>query len=153
MNSIASREELTSPLGCSNVVVPRVVHKQLTCCCCRHTPPCLFGGVLPYFEVTGHPVPAFSLGFKCPDCFIWNCSNIVYPSKMVRCVEGIHRELVSCIVLITETAIEQSPSVGHLTTYLIRMFALIYISWRSGPKPDFCSSSPIYVLRVCGHMM
>ena len=24
----------------------------------------------------------FSLGFKCPDCFIWNCSYILYPSKM-----------------------------------------------------------------------
>ena len=30
----------------------------------------LFGGVLPYFEMTGHPVPVSSLGFKCPDCFI-----------------------------------------------------------------------------------
>ena len=50
------------------------------CCCCLPTPPCLFGGVLPYFEVTGHPVPVSSLGFKCPDCFIWNCSYIVYPS-------------------------------------------------------------------------
>ena len=42
----------------------------------------MFGGVLPYFEVTGHPVPVSSLGFKCPDCFIWNCSYIVYPAKM-----------------------------------------------------------------------
>ena len=25
--------------------------------CCRPTPPCLFGGVLPYYEVTGHPGP------------------------------------------------------------------------------------------------
>ena len=40
------------------------------CCCCLPTPPCWFGGVLPYFEVTGHPVPVSSLGFKCPDCFI-----------------------------------------------------------------------------------
>ena len=32
--------------------------------------PCLFGGVLPYFKVTGHPVPLSSIGFKCPDCFI-----------------------------------------------------------------------------------
>ena len=54
----------------------------LCSCCCLPTPPCLFGGVLPYFEVTGHPVPVSSLGFKCPDCFIWNCSYIVYTSKM-----------------------------------------------------------------------
>ena len=40
------------------------------------------GGVLPYFEVTGHPLPVPSLGFKCPDCFIWNCSHIVYPSEL-----------------------------------------------------------------------
>ena len=31
------------------------------CCCCIPTPPCLFGGVLPYFEVTGHPVSVPSL--------------------------------------------------------------------------------------------
>ena len=49
----------------------------MLCCCCRPTPPCLFGGVLLYFEVTGHPVPVSSLGFKCPDCFIWNYSYIV----------------------------------------------------------------------------
>ena len=51
------------------------------CCCCRPTHPCLFGDVLLYFEITGHPVPVYSLRFKCPDCFIWNCSYIVYPSK------------------------------------------------------------------------
>ena len=39
---------------------------------------CLYGGVFPHFEVTGHPVPVSSLGFKCLDCFIWNCSYIVY---------------------------------------------------------------------------
>ena len=55
---------------------------SIWCCCCLPTPPYLLGGVLPYFEVTGHPVPVSSLGFKCPDCFIWNCSYIVYPSKM-----------------------------------------------------------------------
>ena len=27
--------------------------------------------------MTGHPVPVSSLGFKCPNCFIWNCSYIV----------------------------------------------------------------------------
>ena len=53
-----------------------------SCCCCLPTPPCLLEGVLPYFEVTGHPVPVSSLGFKCPDCFLWNCNYIVYPSKM-----------------------------------------------------------------------
>ena len=47
-----------------------LVHPWCCCCCCLPTPPCLFGGVLPYFEVTGHPVPISSLGFKCPDCFI-----------------------------------------------------------------------------------
>ena len=51
------------------------------CCCCLPTHPCLFGGVLPYFEVTGHPVPVSALGFKCPDCLIWNCSYTAYPSK------------------------------------------------------------------------
>ena len=39
---------------------------------------------IPYFELTGHPVPVFSLGFVCPDCFILNCSYMVYPSKMKR---------------------------------------------------------------------
>ena len=34
-----------------------LVHPWCCCCCCLPTPPCLFGGVLPYFEVTGHPVP------------------------------------------------------------------------------------------------
>ena len=67
-----------TPAGC--------VHKyrgdNVGFCCCRPTPPCLFGGVLPYFEVTGHPVPVSSLGCKCPDCFIWNCSYIVYPSMI-----------------------------------------------------------------------
>ena len=42
----------------------------------------VLGGVIPYFDVTGHPVPVSSLGFKCPDCFICNWSYIVYPSKM-----------------------------------------------------------------------
>ena len=60
---------------------PSLLH-QFCCCCCLPTHPCLFGGVLPYFEMTGHPVPVSSLGFKCPDCFIWICSYIVYPSKM-----------------------------------------------------------------------
>ena len=32
--------------------------------------------------MTGHLVPVSSLGFKYPDSFIWNCSYIVYPSKM-----------------------------------------------------------------------
>ena len=40
------------------------------CCCCLPTPPCLLGDVFPYFEVTGHPVPVSSLGFKCQDCFL-----------------------------------------------------------------------------------
>ena len=30
-------------------------------CCCLPTPLCLFGVVLPYFEVTGHPVPVSSI--------------------------------------------------------------------------------------------
>ena len=80
------------------------------CCCCRPTPPCLFRAVLPYFEVKGRPVLVSSLGFKCLDCFIWNCSYFVYPSKMkgpfrdnclryfytwlAGCVEGIRRALV-----------------------------------------------------------
>ena len=36
-----------------------------------------FGGVLPYFEVTGHPVPVSSLGFKCPD-FLFRTVAILY---------------------------------------------------------------------------
>ena len=28
-------------------------------------------------EVMGHPVPVSSLGFKCPACFIWNCSYVL----------------------------------------------------------------------------
>ena len=98
----------------------------LLCCCCLPTPPCLFGGVLSYLEVTRHPVPVSSLGFKCPDCLIWNCSYIVYPSKMkgpfrdnclryyylwlaflmVGWVEVIRIELVLGLMLITGTAIE-----------------------------------------------
>ena len=58
------------------------VGRRLCCCCCRTTHPCLSGGVLPYFEVPGHPVPVSSLGFKCPHYFIWRRSYIVYPSKM-----------------------------------------------------------------------
>ena len=108
----------------------RIVY--IMCCCCRPKPPCLFGGILPYFEVTGHPVPVSSLGFKCPDCFIWNCSYIVYPSKMKgpfgdNClrnyylwleflmagwVEAIRRALVLGLALIAGTAIEQAPSIG-----------------------------------------
>ena len=112
---------------------------KLECCCCLLTPPCLFGGVLSYFEVMGHPVPVSSLGFKWPDCFIWNCSYIVYPSKMKgpfrdNClmyyylllsflmtgwVEGIRRALVLGLVLIAGTAIMQTPSVGPHTELLI----------------------------------
>ena len=106
----------------------------LLTCCCRPTHPCLFGGVLQYFEVTGHPVPVSSLGFKWLDCFIRSCSYIAHPSKMkgpfrdnwlryfylwlaflmAGCVEGIRRTLVLCPVLIAGTAIEQAPSVGPL---------------------------------------
>ena len=84
--------------------------------------------------MTGHPVPVSSLGFKCSDCFIWNCSYIVYPSKMkgsfrdnyqrhyylwlaflmAGWVQGIRRALVLGLVLIADTAIEQAPSVGPL---------------------------------------
>ena len=64
---------------------------QCCCCSCSPTPPCLFGGVLPYFEITGHPATVSSLGFKCPDCFIWNCSYNLYPSKMKgTAVKGIY---------------------------------------------------------------
>ena len=105
---------------------------KISGCCCLPTPPCLLGGVLPYFEVTWHPVLGSSLGFKCLDCFIWNCSYIVYPSMMKgpfrdNClryyylclaflmagwVEGIRRALVLGLVLIAETTIEQAPYVG-----------------------------------------
>ena len=101
--------------------------------------PCLFGGVFPYFEVTGHPVPVSSLGFKCPDCFIWNCNYIVYPSEMkgpfrgnclgyfylwlafliAGCVEGIRIALVLGLVLIAGAAIEQAPSVGPILCIII----------------------------------
>ena len=111
----------------------------VSCCCCQPTPPCLFRGVLPYFEVTGHPVPVSSLGFKCPDCFIWNCSYTVYPSKMkgpfrdnclryfylllaflmAGCVESIRRALVLGLVLIAGTAIELAPSVGPLSDVVV----------------------------------
>ena len=80
----------------------------------------------------GHPVPVFSLRFKCPDCFFWNCSYIVNPSKMkgslrdkclrysylwlaflmAGCVEGICRAPVLGLVLIAGTAIKHAPSVG-----------------------------------------
>ena len=96
---------------------------RLQCCCCLPTPPCLLGGVLPYFEVTGHPVPVSSLGFKCPDGFIWNCSYIVYPSKMKglsrdNCLRYYYlcRALVLGLVLIAWTYIVQAPSVGPQTS-------------------------------------
>ena len=114
-------------------------------CCCRPTPPSLFGGVLPYFEVMGHPVPLSWLGFKCPDCFIWTCSYIAYPSKMkgpftdnclkyfyiwlaflmAGCVECIRRALVLSLVIISGTAIEQPPFVGPRSvelTFFLRHF-------------------------------
>ena len=59
-----------------------VYASSIWCSCCRPTHPCLFGGVLRYIEVTGHPVSVSSIGFKCTDCFIRNCSYIVYPSEM-----------------------------------------------------------------------
>ena len=116
------------------------------CCCCLPRPPCLFGGVHPYFEATGHPVSP--LGFKCPDCFIWNCSYIVYTSKMKgpfrdNCiryyylllaflmagwVEGIRRALVIGPVLIAGNAIEQAPSVGPLIRLVI-MFMLTSLTY------------------------
>ena len=122
-----------APLTCSH------------CCCSRPTPPCLFVGVLPYFEVTGHPVPVSSLGFKCPDCFIWNCRYIVYPSKMkgpfrdnclmyfyrwlafpmTECVEGIRRALLLGLVLIAGIAIQQAHSVGPQLFLLIRPIKLV----------------------------
>ena len=73
-------------IECNRVVTGK--QKAFECCCCLLTPPCLFGGVPPYFDVTGHPVPVSSLGFKCPDCFIWNCRYIVYPTKMKRAIQG-----------------------------------------------------------------
>ena len=39
------------------ITVNITITMLLLCCCSLPTPPCLFGGVLPYFEVTGHPVP------------------------------------------------------------------------------------------------
>ena len=60
----------------------------MLCCCSLPTPPCLPGGVLPYFEVTGHPVSVSSLGFKCPDCLIWNCSYIGLSLKDERAIQG-----------------------------------------------------------------
>ena len=112
------------------------VYSHQPYCCCRPTPLCLFGGDFPYFELTGHPVQVSSLEFKCPDCFIWNCSYIVYPSNMKEpfrdnclryfylclaflmagCVEGIRRALVLGLVLIAGSTIEQTPSVGPLPT-------------------------------------
>ena len=80
----ASPQDVRYLFACTS---PAASRKHIfVCCCCLPTPPCLFGGVLPYFEVTGHPVPVSSLRFKCPDCFIWNCyiySYIVCPSKMI----------------------------------------------------------------------
>ena len=119
--------------------LPNYSSSSLICCCCSQpTPPCLFRGVLSCIEVMGHPVPVSSLGFKCPYCFIWICSYIVYPSKMsaiqgqlprcfyiwlaflmAGCVEGIRRALVLGLVLIEETAIEQAPSVGPLFSSFI----------------------------------
>ena len=62
--------------------IVHIMSALLCCCYCLPTPPCLLGGVIPYFEVTGYQVPVSSLEFKCLDCFIWKCSYIVYPSKM-----------------------------------------------------------------------
>ena len=83
-----------------------------------------------------------SLGFKCPDCFIWNCSYIIYPSKlkgpfrdnclgyyylllafpMAGWVEGIRRALVLGLVLIAGTPIEQAPSIGPLHSLVVSLY-------------------------------
>ena len=60
---------------------------QMPCCCCLPTPSCLLGCILPYFEAAGHPVSVSSLGFKCPDCFIWNCSYCL-SFKDERAIQG-----------------------------------------------------------------
>ena len=49
----------------------------LPCCCYRPTPPCLFGGVFPYFPMTWHPVPA-------SDCLISYTNAYQYISQYVR---------------------------------------------------------------------
>ena len=124
---------------CIYVCEGRSYPRQYHCCCCRPTPPCLFGGVLPYFEVTGNLVPVSSLGFKCPDGFIWNCNYIVNPSQMkgpfgdnciryfylcwrdvTGCVEGIRRAVVLVLVLLAGTVIEQVPSVGPLHVSILQ---------------------------------
>ena len=66
-------------------------------------------------EMMGNPVPIFSLGFKCPDCFIWNCRYFFYPSNIkgsfkdnclryfalrLGWVEGIRRAIIRGLVLI-----------------------------------------------------
>ena len=78
--------------------------------------------------VTGYQVTVSSLGFKCPGCFIWNCSYIVYPSKikgpfrdnrflpMIGVADGgmCGRHLLSTSPRSSaqsSTAIEQAPSV------------------------------------------
>ena len=58
---------LISHITCCVIIYPSFIF-----CCCRPTHPCLFRGDHPYFEVMGHLLPVFSVGFKCPDCFIWN---------------------------------------------------------------------------------
>ena len=48
--------------------------------------------------MTGHPVPVSSLGFKCPDCFIWNCSYIVLSFKDERAIQGqLHKVFLPMI--------------------------------------------------------
>ena len=67
-------------LGLTVFILSALCTCTYSCCCCLPTPPCLLGGVL--------PVPVSSLGFKCPDCFIWNCSYIYLSFNDERAIQG-----------------------------------------------------------------
>ena len=61
-----------------------------------------------------------------------NCLRYFYLGLaflMTECVEGIHRALALCLVLIAVTAIEQAPSVGPLVGAVVAvtvMYVLLF---------------------------
>ena len=57
MTSAMSCSPWSSVYECQRVECVSTYAVSRSCCCCgRHTPPSVFGAVLPYFEVTGHRI-------------------------------------------------------------------------------------------------
>ena len=86
-----------SIMYCKLIFLESAGHFQLILRC-QPTPPCLFGGVLPYFEVTGHPVPLSSLGFKRLDYFTLNYSYVV----LERAIQGQLPKVFRAMIIIPD---------------------------------------------------